>query len=141
MMLSIVFTILFAISEPELLPLNQTVLLNPDILLNDEVLDLFEASDLVFSVKSVTRRISILGWSSEKYDLEIGEELKGNLPEETAYMYTFPCGMYSRQFASLSEGGGSLVVFATRPDSSSSMEGLYSFKGTFSVYLYTPTTD
>ncbi len=140
-MLFIALTILLAISEPELLPLNQTVQLNPDILLNDDVSDLLDASDLVFTVKSVTRGISILGWSSEKYELEIGQELKGDLPEETVAIYAFPCGMYSRQFSSLSEGGSGLIVFATRSDSSSSMEGLRSYKGHFSVYLHTLNTD
>jgi|GEM_PF-6090627 len=60
----------------------ETIELDPQITLNDSIAPLIAVSDLVFSVKSVTRRISILGWSSERYDLEIGEVLLGCTEED-----------------------------------------------------------
>ncbi len=136
-MFFLVLAVFLSVPETDLLPLDETVNLNPDIILGDEVAELFEVSEFVFTVRSVTRRLSMLGWISERYDIEIGHELKGDLPENTVFMYTFPCGMYSNQLSSLTEGEG-LVVFASILSSPGSMEGLRSSLGTLSVCLYTP---
>ena len=136
-MLFLALTVFLVILEPDLLPLGETVELDPDIIPGDEVAELFEASELVFTVKSVTRQMSILGWASERYDIEIGSELKGNLPEETVFMYTFPCGLYSSQFSSLTEGD-ELIIYASIQSSPGTMEGLRSTLGTWSVYFYSP---
>jgi hypothetical protein len=136
-MIYLVLTVFLVVSEPDLLPLDETVTLDPDIILCDEAAEWFEMFDIVFTVKSVTRRVSMLGWISERYDIEIGHELKGDLPENTVFMYTFPCGMYSNQLSSLTEGEG-LVVYASILSSPGSMEGLRSSLGTLSVCLYSP---
>lgn len=126
-----------SIPNSDLLPLDETVTLNPEIMLGDEVAELFEVSEFVFTVRSVTRRVSMLGWISERYDIEIGHEFKGDLPEDTVFMYTFPCGMYSNEFSSLTDGDG-LVVFASILSSPGIMEGIRSTEGSLSVYLHTP---
>lgn len=136
-MLFLALAVFLALSEPDLLPLDEAITLDPDIVPGDEVAELFQVSEFVFTVSSVTRRVSRLGWISERYDIEIGNELKGDLPENTVFMYTFPCGMYSREFSSLSEGEG-LIVFASIQSASGSMEGIRSSLGTLSVFLYSP---
>lgn len=136
-MFLLALTAFLVVSQPDLLPLDQTVALDPNVVLGDEVAELFELSELVFTVTSVTRRLSMLGWISERYDIVIGHELKGDLPEDTVYMYTFPCGMYSNQLSSLNEGEG-LVVYASMPSSPGGMEGLRSTLGTWMVCFHTP---
>ncbi len=117
------------------LPLDETVELNSEVELCDETAGLFEVSELVFTLESVTRRISILGWSSERYDLEIGTVLKGNLDEETVSLYVFPELVYSSQFASLTEGSG-VTVFASLDSTQSFMEGFRTDEGDWAVQLY-----
>jgi len=113
---------LAAVSEKDLLPLNETVLLNTEVVIGDDILNLYKASDLVFSVRSVTRQLSILGWASERYDLEVGDVFKGHLDPESVSLFTFPCGMYSSQLSSLQEGRG-LIIFAVPDTANTSMEG------------------
>jgi len=58
---AIVIAAFVTISGMDLLPLNCTVQLNTEAVILDEMLPMYEASELVFSVKSVTRQLSILG--------------------------------------------------------------------------------
>jgi len=131
----LVVSILLICPAPGLLPLDETVELDPELKLSDNTAGLFEVSELVFTLESVTRRISILGWASERYELGIGRVLKGTLDEETANMYVFPYGFYSTQFASLTDGCGA-IVFASPDSTGRCMEGLRTYDGNFFVYLH-----
>ena len=104
--------VLFAASEGELLPLNETVLLNSDTTIGEESVSLFEACELVFSVRSVTRQVSITGWASEMYCLEVDSVFKGDLDLETVSLITFPYGINSSQLSSLQAGQG-IIIFAS----------------------------
>lgn len=130
-----VVLVLVVFPVPDLLPLDETVELNPEVELCDETTGLFEVSELVFTLESVTRRTSILGWASERYDLEVGKVLKGDLEEEIVYLYVFPEGFYSMQFVPLTEGS-SVTVFASMDSTHSSMEGFNTNEGKWSVYLH-----
>ena len=127
---------LAAVSEKDLLPLNETVLLNTEVVIGDDILNLYKASDLVFSVRSVTRQLSILGWASERYDLEVGNVFKGHLDLESVSLFTFPCGMYSSQLSSLKEGQG-LIVFAVPDTANTSMEGFNTAEESWIAHLCT----
>ncbi|MCD4706375.1 MAG: hypothetical protein K8S62_01400 [Candidatus Sabulitectum sp.] len=96
--------------------------LDPEVFLDDTISMMIEASDLAFTLESVTRCISILGWASERYDLEVGEVLKGDLQEDMVSFFVFPESMYSRQLSFMTEGSG-VVVFAFADSTHSCMEG------------------
>jgi len=77
MLFSILTGVLLLYSQSlEPLPLDFTIEFNPEVEMNDSLEALLEESDLAFTLESVTRRISILGWASERYDLDVGEVLK-----------------------------------------------------------------
>lgn len=135
-MIPAVLTIALCLFSGEgLLPLNETVFLRSEVDMDEDVLSILESSELVFSVRSVTRNLSILGWSSEKYCLEVGKILKGDLELEIVSMFTFPRGMYSMQFSTLQEGDG-MLVFAFPDSSNSSMEGFNTAEGSWIAYLH-----
>ncbi len=119
----------------ESLPLDVIFELNPEVELCDEIAGLFEVSELVFTLESVTRCISILGWSSERYDLEVGKVLKGYLEEEIVNLYVFPDGFYSMQFAPLTEGSG-VTVFASLESTHRALEGFNTNEGKWGVILH-----
>ncbi len=110
------------------LPLDETVDLDPEVFLDDTVSVMIEVSDLAFTLESVTRRISILGWASERYDLEVGEVLRGDLQEDMVSFFVFPEGMHSLQFSLMTEGSG-VVVFAFSDSTHSTMEGFHTAQG------------
>jgi len=126
---------LFAISDMDFLPLNEALLLNDEVPNLDDLYSSYEGCELVFSVRSVTRRVSILGWASERYDLEVGNVLMGNLDHGTVFLYTFPNGMLSGQITSIKEGQG-LIVFAVPDSANDYMEGFNTAEGSWVTYLY-----
>jgi len=125
----------FQIFDP--LPLDMTLELNPEVEMSDSLEMLLEASDLAFTLESVTRHVSILGWASERYDLEVGEVLKSDLLEETVNLYVYPEGLYSSQFTALIEGNG-VVICAVADSTHERMEGFRTDDGDWAVnQIYT----
>jgi hypothetical protein len=133
-MLSTMFAavLLLFFEIPDLLPLDETLELKPDVEMSDSLAVLLEGSDLAFTLESVTRRLSILGWASERYDLDVGEVLKGDIHEETVSFYVYPEGSYSFQFADLIEGM-EVVIFASSDSSNDTMEGFRTVDGDWNV--------
>lgn len=114
--------ILFQGEPAELPPLNKVIELNGTVQVDEFIENMVEDYPLVFTVESVTRKLSMLGWASERYDLEVGEVLKGTLNMETVFVYLFPVGLHSRDFSSLTPGSG-VVVCAYRDSEGTVMEG------------------
>ncbi len=118
----ILVLILFQGEPAELLPLNKVLELNGTVQVDELIESMIEDYPLVFTVESVTRELSILGWASERYDIEVGEVLKGTLNMETVFVYVFPVGLHSRDFSALTPGSG-VVVSAYRDSEGTAMEG------------------
>ena len=116
------------------LPLEETVRLNPRVVLDDTTAILVGASDLAFTAKSVTRGLSILGWSSERYDIEVGEVLMGSIEDDMVSAYVFPQCLYSHQFSMLDEGSG-LIVLAMADSTHEHMEGFRTSEGDWYMLL------
>lgn len=127
-------SVLFSFPQVESLPLNKLISLSSETEIGEDFRCLYESSELVFSVRSVTRRVSILGWASERYDLEVDSVLKGDLEEETVSLFTFPGGLLTSRLSTLHEGCG-LVVFAFPDSTDSYMEGFYAAEESWAVQL------
>ena len=104
------------------LPMDEPVCLYPRLAGSDSVLRQLESPELVFTVESITRRISILGWASERYDLVVGEILSGELEEDTLVLYVYPECLLSARLDSLEEGD-CLVVLAEEDSTHRHSEG------------------
>lgn len=119
----LILLLILSLEEPsELLPLNQVLEMNTAVEIDELIENMIDDYPLVFTVKSVTRKLSILGWASERYDLEVGEVLKGTLNMETVFVYVFPVGLHSGQLSAMSPGSG-VVVCAFRDSDGTAMEG------------------
>ncbi len=116
----------------EPLPLEEILDLNPQVMIDETISEMVEASDLVFTLDSITRHISILGWASERYDLDVGEILKGDLEEEVVNLYVFPEALHSEHLSFLLEGS-SVIIFAVSDSTHSHMEGFRTSEGDWAV--------
>lgn len=116
------------------LPLDETIKLDPQPVLDDTTSMLVSMSDLAFTAESVTRRVSILGWASERYDIEVGEVLSGSMDMDMVSAYVYPEGLYSHQFAIIADGCG-LLVLAMPDNAHDVMEGFSTSEGDWSMWL------
>lgn len=92
------------------LPLNEPLSLYPRLAGVDSMIANLQSPELAFTVESVTRRISILGWASERYDLSVGQVLAGELEEDTLILYVYPDCILSSRIGSLSRKDCLIVV-------------------------------
>ncbi len=135
MIFAILITAVIDISGVELLPLNEAVLLSNEVIIDEDIIALYEASELVFSVGSVTRKLSILGWASETYNLEVQDVFKGNLDLEMVSLFVSSHGLYSNQFSSLQEGQG-LIVLASPDTTGTCRERFNTAQESWIAYLH-----
>jgi hypothetical protein len=105
------------------------IVLNTDYLIPDSVQQYIDQSTLVFTVKSVERKVSITGWESARYECSIGKIIKGNLHEEKIdlYIHALPSRINVLEQLSMND---KLMLGFTNLDGLSSMEGFRTKEGT-----------